>query len=106
MSRFAAPMQQSCTVLRKALVIAFAYRLLTCGRAVSVLADPASASTCQHHSLLAFVHSHGFLLMLRSKPDHAPGGGLFDDYPVDRKSCQLLGPTALVRNARFRARVD
>lgn len=24
-------------------------------------------------------------------------GGVFDDYPVDRKSCQLLGPTALVR---------
>jgi hypothetical protein len=30
---------------------------------------------------------------------HSPDdpGGVFDDYPVDRKSCQLLGPTALVR---------
>ena len=26
-----------------------------------------------------------------------PGGGFFEDYPdVDRHSCQLLGPTALV----------
>ncbi|KAN0140526.1 vacuolar membrane domain containing protein [Lactarius tabidus] len=32
---------------------------------------------------------------------HAPDdpGGVFDDYPVDRKSCQLLGPTALVVQA-------
>ncbi|KAI0287606.1 vacuolar membrane protein-domain-containing protein [Russula brevipes] len=29
-------------------------------------------------------------------PPNIPGGGVFDDYPVDRKSCQLLGPTALV----------
>ncbi|KAI9464299.1 vacuolar membrane protein-domain-containing protein [Russula earlei] len=29
-------------------------------------------------------------------PPDIPGGGVFDDYPVDRKSCQLLGPTALV----------
>ena len=33
-------------------------------------------------------------------PSHPPSpnepGGVFDDYPVDRKSCQLLGPTALV----------
>jgi hypothetical protein len=31
-----------------------------------------------------------------SLPD-LPGDGVFDDLPVDRKSCQLLGPTALVR---------
>lgn len=31
-----------------------------------------------------------------SSPD-LPGDGVFDDLPVDRKSCQLLGPTALVR---------
>ena len=32
-----------------------------------------------------------------SSPPDLPGGGVFDDLPVDRKSCQLLGPTALVR---------
>ena len=30
-------------------------------------------------------------------PSSNDPGGVFDDYPVDRKSCQLLGPTALVR---------
>ncbi|KAH9983530.1 vacuolar membrane protein-domain-containing protein [Russula compacta] len=40
--------------------------------------------------------------LLPSQPPSPPsspntgGGGIFDDYPVDRKSCQLLGPTALV----------
>ncbi|KAI0299101.1 vacuolar membrane protein-domain-containing protein [Multifurca ochricompacta] len=29
-------------------------------------------------------------------PPNNPGGGVFDDFPVDRQSCQLLGPTALV----------
>ncbi len=31
-----------------------------------------------------------------SPPPDPSGGGVFDDFPVDRKSCQLLGPTALV----------
>ncbi|KAI9453474.1 vacuolar membrane protein-domain-containing protein [Lactarius psammicola] len=36
--------------------------------------------------------------LLPPSPPPPPGdpGGVFDDYPVDRKSCQLLGPTALV----------
>ena len=37
------------------------------------------------------------LLPSSSSPPDFPGGGVFDDLPVDRKSCQLLGPTALVR---------
>ncbi|KAH9174511.1 hypothetical protein EDB89DRAFT_2148048 [Lactarius sanguifluus] len=42
-----------------------------------------------------------------STPPHPPSlppppsepGGVFDDYPVDRRSCQLLGPTALIVQA-------
>jgi hypothetical protein len=37
------------------------------------------------------------LLPPSSSPPDLPGDGVFDDLPVDRKSCQLLGPTALVR---------
>lgn len=34
-----------------------------------------------------------------SRPDLSDG--VFDDFPVDRKSCQLLGPTALVHDFSF-----
>ncbi|KAI0252015.1 vacuolar membrane protein-domain-containing protein [Lactifluus subvellereus] len=30
------------------------------------------------------------------RPPSTPDGGVFDDIPIDRKSCQLLGPTALI----------
>ncbi|KAH9022367.1 vacuolar membrane protein-domain-containing protein [Lactarius deliciosus] len=32
-------------------------------------------------------------------PPPSEPGGVFDDYPVDRRSCQLLGPTALIVQA-------
>lgn len=35
-------------------------------------------------------------------PGPLPGEIDFEDYPVDRQSCQLLGPTALVRSLLYR----
>ncbi|KAI0265954.1 vacuolar membrane protein-domain-containing protein [Gloeopeniophorella convolvens] len=36
---------------------------------------------------------------MSSPPPGNPDGGIFDDYPVDRKSCKLLGTTALIVQA-------